>query len=222
MMRPRHVTTKAAVIPVAGSKAASTACFTLLVLISFGSGTSDSASPIGHGCFEGSGNRLLTVIGLKLTESLPDGSVTQPWPPRYLAVRFTPFGSVTCTALPARSIIGFPIFARSLYGLTKYPTFSAAKSGSSPVMKTAEHMILTKPAAWCSSGSPGGGSYGVLSSSDFARALSASRGGVGVCATVCPKARDASANKITTINSVLFIGALLFVSVKQRAPCFHF
>ena len=41
-------------------------------------------------------------------------------------------------------------------------------------MNTAEHMTLAKPAAWCSSGSPGGGTYGVSSSSAFARAMSAS------------------------------------------------
>src|SRR5262245_52829535 len=35
-------------------------------------------------------------------------------------------------------------------------------------------MIFANPDAWCSSGSPGGGTYGVLSSSDFARAMSAS------------------------------------------------
>src|SRR5712691_3104986 len=55
-------------------------------------------------------------------------------------------------------------------------------------MNTAEHMILAKPDVWCSSGSPGGGTYGVLSSSDFARAMSASRletvacGGAGAAA----------------------------------------
>src|SRR6185503_3083257 len=38
----------------------------------------------------------------------------------------------------------------------------------------AEHMILAKPEVCCSSGSPGGGTYGVLSSSDFARAINAS------------------------------------------------
>src|SRR5947209_18919376 len=55
-------------------------------------------------------------------------------------------------------------------------------------MNTAEHMILAKPAVLRSSGSPGGGTYGVLSSSDFARATSASRletvacGGAGAAA----------------------------------------
>src|SRR5437879_1368627 len=38
-------------------------------------------------------------------------------------------------------------------------------------MNTAEHTIFAKPAAWCSSASPGGGTYGVASSSAFARAM---------------------------------------------------
>src|SRR5262249_58968909 len=130
--------------------------------ISGGREVSGTTSPIGHGCFEGSGNRLFRLIGLKLTESLPTGSVTQPWSPRYLAVRRTPLGSVMCTALLTRSITGFPNFTRSSYGLVKYPTFSAAKLGSRPVMNTAEHMILAKPEAWCCRASPGGGTYGVL------------------------------------------------------------
>src|SRR5450755_969104 len=40
-------------------------------------------------------------------------------------------------------------------------------------MNTAEHMTLAKPAAWCNSGSPGGATYGVSNSSDFAREISA-------------------------------------------------
>src|SRR5260370_35376065 len=36
-------------------------------------------------------------------------------------------------------------------------------------------MILAKPDVRCSRGSPGGGTYGVLSSSDLARAMRASR-----------------------------------------------
>ena len=47
-------------------------------------------------------------------------------------------------------------------------------------MNTAEHIVLAKPEVWCSSGSPGGGSYGVFSSSGFARAISASFDGSGV------------------------------------------
>src|SRR5467141_1047632 len=145
MRRPLHDTTKAAVIPAAGSKAASTACFTLGASSSDGGGSLGRASPMGHSCLEGSGRRLLSLIGAKFTEFLPTGSVTHPWSPRYLAVRVTPFGSVMCTALLARSITGFPTFARSAYGPVKYPTFSAAKSGSRPVMNTAEHMILPYP-----------------------------------------------------------------------------
>ena len=68
---------------------------------------------MGQGCVEGSGSWLLTRIGLKLTESLPTGNVTHPWSPRYSAVRFTPFGSVMCTALAVRSTTGLPTLARS-------------------------------------------------------------------------------------------------------------
>ena len=46
-------------------------------------------------------------------------------------------------------------------------------------MNTAEHMTLAKPAAWCDSGSPGGATYGVSSSSGFARAISAAGLGCG-------------------------------------------
>src|ERR1700730_7720391 len=76
---------------------------------------------------------------------------------------------------------GFPTFARSASGLVKYPTFSAAKSGSRPVMNTAEHMIFAKPDVWCSNASPGGGTYGVSSSNDFARAIRAALVGSGSC-----------------------------------------
>src|SRR6266567_3651965 len=76
------------------------------------------------------------------------------------------------------SITGFPTLARSAYGLVKYPTFSAAKSGASPVMNTAEHIILTNPEVWWSRASPGGGTYGVLISNDFALVISASRSGL--------------------------------------------
>ncbi|MEO8189494.1 MAG: hypothetical protein ABI682_04065 [Acidobacteriota bacterium] len=85
------------------------------------------------------------------------------------------FGAATVTVRFARSTTGFPSFARSGYGAVKYPTFSAAKAGSRPVMKTAEHMIFANPPAWWSRGSPGGGTYGVSSSKDFARARRAAR-----------------------------------------------
>ena len=61
---------------------------------------------MGHSWVAGSGNRLLTATGLKFTALSPIGSVTQPWLPRYLAVRVTPLGSMTWTALLARSITG--------------------------------------------------------------------------------------------------------------------
>src|SRR6266571_958099 len=106
MSRPFHVTTNAAVIPEGGSNAASTACLTLVPFISGGRGSLGSTSPIGHGCVEASGSLLLTPTGLKYTESLPVGSVTQPWSPRYLATRFTPLGSETVTVLFVRSMAG--------------------------------------------------------------------------------------------------------------------
>src|SRR6266850_4462768 len=99
MRRPLHVTTKAAVIPAAGSKAASTACLTLTASSSGGSGSLGRTSPMGHACVEASGRWLLSLTGVKFTEVLPTGSVTHPWSPRYLAVRVTPFGSVMCNGL---------------------------------------------------------------------------------------------------------------------------
>src|SRR5437016_3858002 len=56
-------------------------------------------------------------------------------------------------------------------------------------MNTAEHMILAKPDVWCSNGSPGGGTYGVSSSNDFPRAMSASLVGSGSCDAAVPTAR---------------------------------
>ena len=48
-------------------------------------------------------------------------------------------------------------------------------------MNTAEHMIFAKPDVWCSNASPGGGTYGVSSSNDFARAIRAALVGSGSC-----------------------------------------
>src|SRR5260370_15256136 len=100
--------------------------------------------------------------------------------------------------LLARSITGLPTLARSAYGLVKYPSFSATKSGASPVMNTAEHMILAKPEVWCSRASPGGGTYGVLISSNFARAISASLSGPRCCDQIVAVAR-VTANKKTSV-----------------------
>src|SRR5690242_2327953 len=165
---------------------------------------------MGHGWVEGSGSRRLIGIGLKLTESLPTGSVTHPWSPKYRAVRLTPFGSVMCTALAVRSITGLPSLLRSAYGAVKNPTFSAAKSGSRPVMKMAEHMILAKPDAWCASGSPGGGTYGVLSSSALARARRWSSGETGDWGVAGPAA---SSSTIATGNT-----RLMLTSVNANRP----
>src|SRR5215467_9967333 len=119
MRRPRQVTTKAAVMLAAGSNAASIACLSLVALISGGNGSLDSTPPIGHGWVEGSGNRLATFVGVKFTDVWPTGSVTQPWLPKYLAVRVTPFGSVTWTALSTRSMPGLPNLCRTSYGAVK-------------------------------------------------------------------------------------------------------
>src|ERR1700736_1141789 len=48
-------------------------------------------------------------------------------------------------------------------------------------MNTPEHMIFAKPDVWCSNASPGGGTYGVSSSNDFARAIRAALVGSGCC-----------------------------------------
>src|SRR3954469_24634834 len=98
MSRPFHVTTNAAVIAAAGSNAASIAWLTFAMSRPAGGASAGRTSPAGHGWVEGSGNPRLTDTGLNSGESLPAGSVTQPWSPRYRAVRLTPFGSVTCTA----------------------------------------------------------------------------------------------------------------------------
>jgi hypothetical protein len=95
MRRPFQVTTKAAVMASGGSNAASTAVLSFVASTSAGGGSFGSTSPIGQGSVVGSGNWLLTVTGVKWTELSFSGSVTHPWLPRYLAVRVTPFGSVT-------------------------------------------------------------------------------------------------------------------------------
>src|SRR5207302_8455439 len=99
-------------------------------------------------------------------------------------------------------ITGFPTLARSAYGLVKYPTFSAAKSGASPVMNTAEHIIFANPEVWCSRASPGGGTYGVLISNDFALAISASLSGLRRGDHVLAVA-TVTANKKTSVLLIL-------------------
>ena len=77
--RPFHVTTRAAVIAAAGSKAASTARFTVAMSSAAGIGSSaGSTSPIGHGCVAASGSVLATRTGVKAGASWPRGSVRQP------------------------------------------------------------------------------------------------------------------------------------------------
>src|SRR5713101_5824395 len=73
-------------------------------------------------------------------------------------------------------------------------------------MNTAEHMILANPEVWCSRASPGGGTYGVLISSNFARAISAALSEPRRCDKIVAVAR-VTANKKTS-------GLLIFVSRK--------
>src|SRR6516165_3676473 len=98
MSRPRQVTTKAAVNESGVSNAALTAWLSFVSSTSFGSACAGRAFPMGHGSVDASGNLLVTVRGVKFTEVFPTGSVTQPWLPRYLAVRVMPFGIVMWTA----------------------------------------------------------------------------------------------------------------------------
>jgi len=121
-----------------------------------GSGVVGSTLPIGQDCVAASGSALRTAVGVKLNVPL-GGSVTHPWPPVYFATRADPPGTLTLTVWAVRSTTGFPIFVRLAYGAVNHPTFSAAKSRSSPVMNTAEHIVLARPEASCDSASPGGG-----------------------------------------------------------------
>src|SRR6266702_254165 len=101
-----------------------------------------------------------------------------------------------------RSITGFPTLARAAYGLVKYPTFSAANSGASPVMNTAEHISFANPAVWWSRASTRGGTYGVLISTDFALAISASLSGLRRCDHIVAVAR-VTANKKASVLLIL-------------------
>src|SRR5581483_7636728 len=138
MICPLYVTTNAAVIP--ESNAAATAASTFALSTPAGHGAPDGRSPIGHGMEFAGGSALFTVTGVKYGSVFPTGSPTHPWLPISRAMRTVPFGSFTDTDLVARSITGFPTFDRISYGAVKYPTFSATKSGSSPVTNTPEHM----------------------------------------------------------------------------------
>ena len=169
MIRPFQVTTNAAVIPSVGSNATSMARPSFFVSSPGGSGSSDRTSPMGHGWREGSGNVLAISTGMKNTSSSPIGRVTHPWSPLSLAVRMTPFGSVRCTRRRSESMTRLVTWARCSYGALKKPTFSAAKSASSPVTNTAEQRVLAKPEVWCVSESPGGATY-LVSSSAASRA----------------------------------------------------
>src|SRR5258705_3712722 len=110
-------------------------------------------SPIGDSWVAGSGNRLLTATGLTFMALSPIGSVTQPWLPRYVAVRVTPLGSLTWTALLARSMTGLPSLARSPDGPGQKPTFSAAKSRARPALNSTWHLTFAHPPGRSGTGS---------------------------------------------------------------------
>ena len=103
MMRPWWVTTNAAVIPSAGSNAASTACATLAASTPSVRGAIGTASPIGHVRVQGSGKVLGMSTGSKNTSSASMGRATQPWSPLNFAVRTTPSGRVRRTRRWSRS-----------------------------------------------------------------------------------------------------------------------
>ena len=99
-----------------------------------GSGSVGSTSPIGHGCVDGVGQRALRrLTGVKLTASLPDRQRDASLARRGTArCASTPFGSVTCTALAARSITGLPSFARSSYGAGEVADVLGGEVGIEP------------------------------------------------------------------------------------------
>src|SRR2546426_2816658 len=79
-------------------------------------------------------------------------------------------------------------------------------------MNTAEHMILAKPDVWCSNGSPGGGTYCVSSSNDFARAMSASLVGSGSCDAAVPTARAMTTGTSKSLIMTTSCGGVHFIS----------
>src|SRR5678815_1129053 len=99
-------------------------------------------------------------------------------------------------------------------------------------MNTAEHMTLANPAAWCESGSPGGGTYGVSSSSGFAREISVAGLGAGSgadsvdlastavpCCVWAPLTTDANKNAVTNTRMqyvLLVSGARLRKDTRAR------
>src|ERR1700722_3594043 len=71
-------------------------------------------------------------------------------------------------------------------------------------MNTAEHMTLAKPAAWCTSGSPGGATYAVSNSIAFAREINAAalgRGSGGDSADWAPTVAKCCVGASVTTNA---------------------
>src|SRR5256885_14164936 len=73
MIRPFHVTTKAAVIAAAGWNAVSTAARIAAVSSAGANGSVGRRSPIGHAWVDGSGRMLGTRIGLELSKLRASG-----------------------------------------------------------------------------------------------------------------------------------------------------
>src|SRR5258708_39195732 len=71
MSLPLHVTTKADVMPSAGSKAASTACLTFAGASSAGGAALAGPAPPRHGCGAGGGRGLFTAPGGQFHQLLP-------------------------------------------------------------------------------------------------------------------------------------------------------
>ncbi len=107
------MTTNAVVSASGIENAASTAALILASSIPAGSGVFGSRSPIGQSWLLAGGSVDLTGLGVNDSLSDPSGSVMQPWPSVYTAVRTTPFGSVMLTDFFARSTTGLPTLARS-------------------------------------------------------------------------------------------------------------
>src|SRR5437773_12004224 len=90
-------------------------------------------------------------------------------------------------------------------------------------------MILAKPDVRCSRGSPGGGTYGVLGSSDLARAMRASRLETVACGGGAPvftagvsawypraAAQAVSASAVTIVRILIY---LLLRGARPASPC---
>ena len=92
-------------------------------------------------------------------------------------------------------------------------------------MKTAEQSVLAKPAVWCSRASPGGGTYSVSSSNDFARATSASSepgsGATGSAGGASPQATKSSSTIPGKASRVISTSGLAFYRMSGHVDRSH-